>query len=194
MRRKLLLVAAPLILALVALRIYGAYQRERDDALERAAVHEQKARQLDEQSARLRSQGDCNVLWMQYENAKTKKEIAEMEGRLAAEPARPSCSGHAGFGGATQDLLFSGLKASLAALNETNMAQYEREYAASTNYRSRYLLLRMWSSVIGTRPRVSQAEMVARVHRAADLENCVKKAADDSDRKKCKSSLGGALD
>lgn len=185
-----LIVASILVLAFIALRIYGAYEQERDDALEQAAAAEQKAKELDRESNRLKQQSDCNLLWSKYENSRLEKRIAELRGSVARTPIEPSCTGYAPRLDAALDLTTKQMQVSFAVLEANEYARYERDYAASRQYQTRYLLIRLWASLTGTNPKMKQAEMVAKIERAAQLNACMTRAKNDADRKNCESMFG----
>jgi hypothetical protein len=78
-----------------ALRLYGAYQTEKEAALTRAADAAKKADRLEAEGRRLERQSECNGLWQEYETALLKKRLAELRGQFVAAPAEPSCTGYA---------------------------------------------------------------------------------------------------
>jgi hypothetical protein len=178
------------VLAFIALRIYGAYQQERDDALEQAAIADQKTKELDLESNRLKQQADCNLLWSTYENARLEKRIAELRGSFARTPVEPSCTGYAPRLDAALDLTTKQMQMTFAVLEASEYARYERDYAASREYQTRYLLIRLWAFLTGTNPKMKQAEMVAKIERSAQLDACTKRAKSDTDRKSCESMFG----
>lgn len=191
-RKTTVLTISVLVLTLLGLRVYGAYQKERDDALDRASIADQKAKDLNEKSEKLKRQSDCNSLWIKYENARLEKRIAELEGRIARVAIEPSCSGHAtrldelseGFSRQMQ-LIFGALEAS-------EYAKYERLYASNRQYQTRYLLRRVWGFMTGNEPKLKQAEMVLEIEKRTQLEKCLRAAKDDTQRKNCNSAIGKA--
>ena len=170
-RKAIIGVAAILIAAFVALRVYGAYQREQDDALERAAIAEQKAKELNEESGRLKRQSDCNLLWIKYDNAVLDKRITELQGGFALTPVEPACIGHAERMDEVLDSSSRQSQVSFAALDASEYARYERLYASSRKYQTRYLTMRLWAFLTGTNPKVKPAEMVAQIVKAANLDS-----------------------
>ncbi len=190
MKRKLAIAGSVLVLAFVALRVYGAYQQERDNALQQAAIAEQKAKELNEESDRLKQQSECNLLWLKYENAKLEREIAELRGRVAPRPVEPPCSGHAVRMDESLAMFSRQLQVLSAALQATDYARYARDYAASRKYQTRYLLIRLWAFLTGTEVRTKPAEMVGKIETAALHDNCMKRAKDDSQRKSCNEEFG----
>ena len=191
MRAKLTIgILTVLIAAFIALRVYGAYQREQDDALEQAAVAEQKAKELNEESDRLKRQSDCNLLWMKYENARLEKRIADLRGTVGRTPVEPACTGYAQRMDEALEFSSKQLQISFAALEASEFARYERAYAGSRKYQTRYLASRLWAFLTGTNPKMKPAEMVAQTERAAELDSCTKRAKNDSDRKTCEDMFG----
>lgn len=190
-KTKIILVTVSiLILAFLALRVYGAYQQERDDALEQAATGDQKAKELELESNRLKAQSDCNLLWTKYENARLEKQIAQLRGTFAPTPVEPSCTGYAARLDSALDLNMRQMQVTFAQLEAAEYARYERDYAASRKFQTRYLLIRIWASLTGTKPKVKQAEMAAQLEKAEMLESCRTKAKNDSDRKDCEKMFG----
>jgi hypothetical protein len=183
-------VVAILVVAFIALRVYGAYQREQDDALEQAAMAEQKAKELNEESVRLKRQSDCNLLWIKYENAVLDKRIAELRGTFAPTPVEPACTGHAERMDEVLDFSSKQMQVTFAALDASEFARYERVYAGSRKYQTRYLLSRLWAFLTGTNPKMKPAEMVAKFEKAAQLDTCMKTVKNDSDRKNCEDLFG----
>ena len=174
-RRLTTVVAFTVLLAFIALRIYGAYHRERVDALARAAAAEQQGRRLDEQAKQAKQQMNCNGLWTEYQ-------IAVLKGKIVDEPP---CSGHAPRPDEIVGLGSSALEALEAAHNAWDSAKWERAYASSRKYQTRYLALRVWGFITGTPPSVNPAELV----RSAALSECTQNAKDDAGRKECEEFL-----
>jgi hypothetical protein len=183
-------VVAIFVLAFLALRVYGAYQREQDDALEQAAMADQKARELNEESERLKRQSDCNLLWSKYENAVLEKRIAELRGTFAPTPVEPTCTGYSQKMDQALDSASRQLQISFAAIDASEFARYERIYAGSRKYQTRYLVSRLWGFLTGTNSKLKPVEMVAKDEKAAELDGCMKRAKSDSDRKTCNDLFG----
>ncbi len=183
-------VLAVLVLAFIALRVYGAYQREQDDALEQAAMADQKAKELNEESDRLKRRSDCNLLWMKYKNAMLEKQIADLRGTTAPTPVEPACTGYAERMDEALDSASRQMQVSFAALEASEFARYERVYAGSRKYQTRYLMSRLWAFLTGTNPKLKPVEMVAQIEKAAELGGCIKRAKNDSDRKTCGDLFG----
>ena len=183
-------VVAVLLLAFLILRVYGAYQREQDDAIEQAAVAEQKAKELNAESDRLKRQSDCNLLWSKYENAVLEKRIAELRGTVGRTPIEPACTGYSQHIDQALDSISRQMQVSFAAIEVSEFARYERIYAGSRKYQTRYLASRLWAFLTGTNPKMKPAEMVAQIERAAELDRCMKTAKSDSDRKACEDMFG----
>jgi hypothetical protein len=78
---------------------------------------------------------------------------------------KPLCSGHAVFGGETTNMFLRSANLSVVALGATDNAKYERDYAANVGYQTRYLLIRLWASLIGANPKTTPAEMVGKIER-----------------------------
>jgi hypothetical protein len=192
MKAKKLIVGVVVILVLtfLALRVYGAYQREQDDALEQAAMADQKAKELNEESERLKQQSDCNLLWSKYENALLDKRIAELRGTFAPTPVEPACTGYAQRMDQALESASRQLQISFSAIDASEFARYERIYAGSRKYQTRYLRSRLWAFLTGTNPKMKPAEMVAKDEKAAELDGCMKGAKSDSDRKTCNDLFG----
>jgi len=189
--RKIIIgIIAVLVLAFIALRVYGAYQREHDDALAQAEAAEQKAKELNEESDRLKRQSDCNLLWSKYQNALLEKRIAELRGTFARTPVEPACTGYAQRMDQALDFTSRQLQVSFAALDASEFARYERIYANSRKYQTHYILVRLWAFLTGTEPKMKPVEMVAKDERAAELDGCMKRAKNDSDRKNCQDLFG----
>jgi len=53
-KKSFVIVGFILVLAFVGLRVYGAYERERETALQRAAIADEKAHELNAESERLK--------------------------------------------------------------------------------------------------------------------------------------------
>jgi hypothetical protein len=181
---------AVLALAFIGLRVYGAYQREQDEAVEQATMAERRAKELNEESDRLKRQSDCNLLWLKYRNATLDKQIAELKGVFAPTPVEPACTGYAQRADEALDSISRQMQFSFAALDASEFARYERVYAGSRKYQTRYLVSRLWAFLTGANPRMKPAEMVARFEKAAQLGGCMKAAKNDSDRKTCGSLFG----
>jgi len=189
-KRTISIIVAILIAVFIALRVYGAYQQEQEDALEQATIADQKAKELSEESARLKRQSECNLLWAKYENARLEKQIADLRGALARTPVEPACTGYAQRLDDAFESSSKQLQISLAALDASEFARYERMYAGSRKYQTRYLVIRLWAFLTGTNPRIKPAEIVAQIERAADLDFCAKRAKNDSERKTCEDMFG----
>lgn len=179
-----------LVVVFIALRVYGAYQREQDDALEQAAMADQKAKELNQESDRLKRQSDCNLLWAKYKNATLEKQIADLRGTFASTPVEPACTGYAERMDEAFDSASRQLQISFAAIDASEFARYERVYAGSRKYQTRYNLIRLWAFLTGTNPKLKPVEMVAKSEKAAQLDGCVKRAKSDSDRKTCNDLFG----
>jgi hypothetical protein len=169
MKRRTLIYSLILILAFAVLRLYGAYRRERDDALEKATIAEQKSKDLNEEASRMQHQSDCNLLWIKYENARLEQHIAELEGRVAPYPVEPSCTGHAEN---LDEILSSSsrqLQVLSAAYDANTYAQFERRYAANRKYQTRYLAMRLWAFLLGTELKIQPAEMTREIENPKSL-------------------------
>lgn len=151
---------------------------------------EQKAKELNEESDRLKRQSDCNLLWMKYENARLEKQIADLRGTVGRTPVEPACTGYAQRMDEALEFSSKQLQVSFAALEASEFARYERVYAGSRKYQTRYLASRLWAFLTGTNPKMKPAEMVAQTERAAELDSCTKRAKNDSDRKTCEDMFG----
>lgn len=188
--RRIVFAVLVVISLFVALRVYGAYQQERNNALKRAVIAEQKEAELNAELEHQKQRSDCNLRWTKYETARLDKRIADMRGTRAPVPIEPSCTGYAmrldsvlADAGRTFQLIES---ASAAGI----YAKYERVYADSRMYQTRYLFIRFWAFLTGTEPQVKQAEMVRKIERAKSLETCKQKAQDDLKRKACETMFG----
>ncbi len=188
-RKRPLIIVSILVLVWVVLRVYGAYQRERDDALEQAGIGEQRAQELSEESEKLQQRSDCNHLWQQYEIRKLDKRIAELRGTRAPTPVEPPCTGYAVRMDESLEMISRQMSVSMAVLDAREYAKCERIYASSRNYQTRYLFIRFWGFLTGAEPKMKPVEMVRKIERAAMLDGCIKQAKDDSQRKVCESAL-----
>lgn len=161
MKRTIAATVVVIVLALAALRVYGAYKREQDAALARATKNEEQATQFESEEKRLQNQSDCNMLWMKYENALTEKRIAELEGRIGMTPIEPYCTGYAPRMDRALDDIQRTYNVTMAAITAREMAKLERTYAASPKLQTRYLRLRVWAFLTGTEVKQQQAQLVA---------------------------------
>lgn len=177
--------SAVLVLAFVGLRVYGAYQRERDDALERAEAADQMAKEFGQEYRNLKLQSDCNLLWTKYESAVLEKRIAELRGSLARAPVEPVCTGHAERMDEVLNLASRQLQLLSNESGASNFAHCERVYARSRKYQTHFLLIRVWAFLTGTNPKTNPAKMVAKDEATAELEGCIKRAKNDSDLRTC---------
>jgi hypothetical protein len=177
-----------LLFLLFGLRLYGAYQNERDGAIARADAADRQAATINAEVSRLQSRADCNLLWMKYQNAQLEKRIAELRGSFAPTPIEPQCSGYAT---SSTDLLMQGLNESMQALSLTSLAMYERKYAGNRKYQTEYIGLRLWGFLTGTEPKMKQAEFALDQENAANLRSCLASAkSDDKKADGCRKTFG----
>jgi len=190
MKRKTLMLGAFLLIAFGALRLYGAYEGERDNAIKRAMIAEQRSSDLNEEATKLRHQSDCNRLWMTYETAELNSEFADLRGTAAVRPTEPPCTGHVENLDEAFGLISQNFEASSAATDAATYTKFERRYSQSARYQTRYLCMRLWAFLIGAGPRVKPAEMVREIENSESLRECVKRAGTDSLRKTCQDLFG----
>jgi hypothetical protein len=164
-----LLTFVAILLMLGGLRVYGAFHSEKEGALTRATEADNQAALFQAESERLEQQHNCNLRWMDYENARLSKRIAELQGRIGRTPIEPMCTGYAMRLDSSLDLLTRQFNASLAAGAAGTTARRERLYAASRKLQTRYLETRVWAALTGTKPSKTQVQLVAEI----DHQKCV---------------------
>lgn len=105
--KKLIAIITIVVLSVMlgGLRIYGAFQSEKNGALARAVEADNQAAVLQAENERLERQHNCNLQWMKYENARLDKRIAELQGRIGRTPSEPMCTGYATRLDSSLDLL-----------------------------------------------------------------------------------------
>ena len=177
------LALAALVVIVGGLRVYGAYQSERDAALARAAEADKQAARLEAEEQRLDRENKCNEQWQKYDNAKLEKRIAELRGQIGKTPLEPFCTGYAPRLDQAMDLIFKAGEVGLEAIAAREYAKYERNYAANRRLQTRYLGLRLWAFLTGTELKQKQAEMERDEEYAANLAKCLARAKQDGDSK-----------
>lgn len=150
MKRIALLLVLVTMVGLVALRVFGAYQSERDSAIARAEVAEQVAARLAKEREREDRQMDCNNQWVKYKTKQLQKQIAEYEGRTVRTPVEPECSGYAPTLGDVMEQTSRSLELINQEYAAKTYAQLERHYATNRKLQTRYLGRRLWAFLTGT--------------------------------------------
>jgi hypothetical protein len=143
--------AVSVIVALfLGIRIYGAFQTEKDAAIARADKADQEAQALDAKSKEDSQRVDCSNQWLEYKNKLLEKQIAELRGGFGRTPVEPSCEGYAMSLTQGMDVGMEGMQALLAASDARQYASYEREYSTNRKLQARFLGIRAWAFLKGT--------------------------------------------
>jgi len=157
MKRVLIMLCVLLVLTFLGLRVYGAYQTEKQDALRRAGQARQASRVEQAEADDGEAEIKCSLAWGNYHLAEQKAETARITGgnlayyreELKALPLRPFCNYDLSFSAFTA-LIISNLGHSGNALHLKMYAEAETNYATSRKLQSKHLLHKAWMFITGT--------------------------------------------
>jgi hypothetical protein len=157
MKRVLIILFVLLVLVFSGLRIYGAYQTEKHDALRRAEQAQQASKVEQAEADDGEAQIKCSLAWGNYHLAEQKAELARMTGgnlayyreELKALTLKPFCD-HDLSDSAFTAVLVSNLGHSDKALHLKWYAEAETNYAARRKLQSKHLLHKTWMFLTGT--------------------------------------------
>jgi len=157
MKRIPIMLFVLLVLAFSGLRIYGAYQTEKRDALRRAEQAQQASKAEQAEASDGEAQIKCSLAWGNYHLAEQKAELARITGgnlayyreELKALPLKPFCDYDLSFSASTA-LIISNLEHSNKALHLKWYAEAETNYAARRKPQSKHLLHKTWMFLTGT--------------------------------------------
>jgi hypothetical protein len=157
MKRVLIILFVLIVLAFSGLRIYGAYQTEKQDALRRAEQAQKTSKAEQAEADNGEAEINCSLAWGNYHLAEQKAELARMTGgdsayyreQLRALALKPFCDydlSHSAF----DALLVRNLGHSGNAIHLKMYAEAEGKYAASRKLQSKHLLRKTWAFLTGT--------------------------------------------
>ncbi|MGA8086707.1 MAG: hypothetical protein WCA10_05325 [Terracidiphilus sp.] len=176
MKKVIALGVLAVVIALVGLRIYGAFETEHNEAVDRAKKADTESAQLLEEYNRINNQSLCNLQWLQYRNHQLDNQIAELKGGRQTYFPEPLCSGYPDTdpNHSLQEMMDS-LNAMTAQLNAREYAVYEWKYADNRRIQGKYLAAKTWASLKGTKlPDLYQAHLEQDWEKAEDAKAAVK--------------------
>jgi len=153
MKKKLTIIGifvAVCFVALLGIRIYGAFQMEQESAIARADEAEQEAKALNAKSDEDTRRMECDNQWLKYKNNLLDKQIAELKGGIGHTPIEPSCDGYAMSLDEGMKVSMEGMQAIVDASNAREYARLEREYSTNRKLQARFLALRLWTFLKGS--------------------------------------------
>ena len=155
MKKKLTIIgiiaACVMAVALLGIRIYGEFETEHDTVISRANDADQQAQVLDAKYNADERELNCDTEWLKFKNAELQKEIIELKGGVGVTPMEPSCEGYAISIDESLSMTEDAMQATLDAESTKEYAKYEREYSTNRGLQSKFLALRLWASLKGTK-------------------------------------------
>ncbi len=157
MKRILIMLFVLLVIAFSGLRIYGAYQSEKQDALRRAEQAQQASKVEQAKADDGEAEIKCSLAWGNYHLAEQKAELARItrgnsayyREELKALDLKPFCDYDLSLSASTA-IIISNLGHSNNALHAKWYAEAETNYAASRKLQTKHLLRKTWMFLTGT--------------------------------------------
>ncbi|HSS96516.1 MAG TPA: hypothetical protein VLK33_05795 [Terriglobales bacterium] len=157
MKRSLIALSVLLILTFAGLRIYGAFQTERQDALHRAEQARRTSKLEQDEADAGEAKINCSQSWGNYHLAEQNAELARLtKGDLAyykekqrALTLKPSCDYDLSLSTSTS-IIMSNLEHSNNALQLKWYAEAETNYAANRKVQGKHLIHKARLFLTGT--------------------------------------------
>jgi hypothetical protein len=149
-----------LIVALLGLRVYGAYQNAKLAALASAAQAEGMAVREKAEADRLQRELDCSKAWQEYEIALLDARFAQLKrgdvayykAKAKAEARRPQC----GSGSLSLDTFTNYLNDQLEHYEHARVlhaySELLKNYATNRKLQTSYIAHKLWLTLTGTHP------------------------------------------
>jgi hypothetical protein len=155
--KKVLLIAAAVLVAGLGLRVWGGFQNEERGALIRAAQAEERAGREQQLADRDTAELDCSQVWSMYRIAQQDVEevritegqgLAYFRAEMEADKLKPVCDSEFTFEGSTHVSL-DRLAHDSAVLFSRALAASERKYAGDRSMQVFRIGHTMWATLTG---------------------------------------------
>ena len=148
------------VVSLLGIRTYGAFEREQESATARADKAEEEAQAADALDREDQQKIDCSTRWLRYQTALLEKQNTELRGGTGHTPIEPSCDGYALPIDRVISMSNESMQAVLDAANAREYARYEREYSTNRELQAKFFALRFWTYLKGSEMKPLQQAMM----------------------------------
>jgi hypothetical protein len=152
MKKVIGLAVLVIVVALCGLRVYGAFETEHSEAVEKAQKADALAAQFLDEYNRIEARVNCDTQWLEYKNHELDNQIAELKGQRKTYRPKPLCDGYAdmSLSHSLQEMT-DGLNALSGQQNAREYAVAEWKYADNRKLQANYLAAKVWSTLKGTK-------------------------------------------